>query len=333
MADNQIVQIRKKGGLHEIKTSKGFFSINEYSQDIKDREKDGTHMGEFRGTIPDTKHFLSPWWSDLKKQWSWGGTEEQLAVLIKKMKLRYLPGHPREGQIIEPGENVAERLTYIKDEVFTHPSLYGLHYMENGKGNVSLNDPVQQFLLLCYKGDQTVQDKSVDKPLSKYIAGNLKYEILSPKIENLKKKRTADKEVKAIMLLSALNGDEDKMRAVAEVMDLPHYDSNSDINGLFILLKDTAAQNTASSTKYNGKTYQERFIEVAEMKTDELDICRNVLKAKKNGIIRKRSGYFLLKDDKIDGEYNDLQLIEYFKDPKNQGRYLTLLDLIEFEKR
>lgn len=332
MAD-QIVQIRKKGGLHTIKTSKGFFSINEYSQNAKDREKDGNPVGEFKGIIPDTKHFLSPWWSDLKKQWSWGGTPEQLASLITKMKLRYPVGHPKEGQVIEPGVNVAERLTYRQDEVFNHVSLYGKHFMENAKANISLNDPIQEFLLMCYKGDQTVEDKSVDKIRSKYITGNLKYEISSPKVENLKKKKTADKEVKAIMILSALNGDEDKMRAVAEVMDLPHYDANSDINGLFILLKDTAAQNTETASKYNGKSYQDRFIEVAEMKTEDLDVCRNVIKAKKNGIIRKRAGFFMLKDDKIEGEFNDLQLISYFRDPKNQTKYLTLLDLLESDKK
>ncbi len=133
-------------------------------------------------------------------------------------------------------------------------------------------------------------------------------------------------------MLSALNGDEAKMRAICETMDIPGYSKNTDATGLFVLLKDMAAQNTNPSSKYGGRTYQDRFIEVASLKTEELDTTRNVIRAKREGIIRVRPGFFFLKDDKIDGDFNDLKLIEYFKDPKNQNKYSTLLELLEFDK-
>lgn len=331
MAESKVVQVRKRGGLDRIlvEKNKGPIEINEYSQKIKDRNSDGTYQGKYKGhTIPDTKHGISPMWSRLQKQWSWGADFAKLADLITKMRLRYPKGHDKEGQFIT-AENAQERLTYFYDDLFRHPDLYGRFNLENGKLSLNLDDPIQEFLYYCYKGSKVASDKTEDTKVNKYAAGSIKYDLISPKQETLKKKKNADKEVKAFKLLAALDGDEERMRSIAEVMSLPGYDKNTEPNGVFLLLKDMAAQNTDTSPKYGNKTYQDRFIEVASMSDQELDTCRNVITAKNVGIIRLRKDHFDLNGEKIMGQFDEMKLISYFNNIENQEKLLELISLID----
>lgn len=326
-----IVQIRKKGGIDTIAKSKNGGTIQPllYSTDVKNHEVDGTPEGVYRGkTILDTKHFISPMWSDIKKQWSFDGSEQDLVRLINRMKLRYPKHHPKAGQVIKPGEQPAERLTNRQDDVFNHPSFYGKYFMENGRISLDLGNPTQEFLYLCYKGDTSVQDKSSDKMVSKYFSAGAKYELVSPKKENQRAKADADKEVKAITLLAAMNNDEEKMRTIAIIMQLPQYSRTTDINGLFVLLKDAAAQNTAMSSKYK-KSYQDRFIELAELPDEDLNVHGQVMTAKNRGLLRKRKDYYLFNGERLEGLANDTQLIAFFKSPKNQEEYIKLIDLLD----
>lgn len=330
MAESKIVQIRKKGGLNKILKTKQGGTINPvlYKSKSKNRNEEGTIEGDYRGrTILDTKHFISPIWDDLKKQWSFKGTDQDIARLIKGMKLRYPSGHKREGDLIE-ADNVAARLVNIKDEVFCHPDLYGRYYMENGRVSLNLSDPAQEFLFRCYQGNSVTDDKSTDGPVNKFIAAGTKYEIVSPRKENQKAKKDADKEIKAITLLAAMGNNEERMRAVARIMQLPQYNESTDSAGLFVLLKDMAAQNDSQSAKYR-KTYQDRFIELSEMTDDELNVISNVIRGDRGGWLRKRQGYYLFNGEKLDGLDNQQQLIRFFQDPKNQDRYVELLDLLD----
>lgn len=329
----KIVQIRKKSGLDRITVSKqgGTLTPKLFHQEMKDPNADGVILGDYKGrTILDTKYGIAPHWNDLKKQWSWGASTEKLVQLINSMKLRYPKGHNKEGQFIKvlQGENVADRLIHRADDVFNHSDLYGRYFMENGRVSLNLSNPKEEFLFYCYKGDHLVQDKSSDEPVSKFIVAGTKFELVSPKQENKKKKADAGKEIKAITLLAKMDGDEEKLRAVAEIMDLPTYSSATDVTGTFLLLKDMAAQNTTVSAKYNNKTYQDRFIEIASMKDEDLDINLHVLKGKRNGILRRRQDHYLFNGERLDGLKNDIHLVNYFRKPDNHEEYLKLLDLL-----
>lgn len=219
-----ITQIRRKGGLDKIKVNSHGTTLSPklFNQTERKPGEDGQLEGDYRGrTFFNTKQFISPHWDDTKSQWCWGSNKEKLAELITKMKLRYPKGHPQAGSIIEVG-NLDSRLGHHSDPIFTHSSLYGRYYMENGRVSLNDSDPAQEFLYYCYKGNKfDVEDKSSDEIVSKFVRAGTKFEIISPRKENLRKKTDASKEVRAITLLASMDGDEERMRAIAEVMDLP----------------------------------------------------------------------------------------------------------------
>jgi len=334
MEKNTIVQIRKKGGLESLKFTGGTVQAKLYSQTAEEKMagRDGTLEGDYKDRMfPGAKHFLAPFWSKPKSRWNWGGTPERLVELIRDMKLRFPKGHDKEGTFISDEEKPAEaRLTYFHDDVFRHPSFYGRDFMEYGRINLGTSDPVQAFLALCYKGNIEVEDKSSGQKVNKYIAGSQKYEMISPKAESKTKKESIDKEYQATTLLRAMDGNEDRLRATAEVMDLPGYDENSDTNGTFILLDSYGVKNTDVVSKY-GKSGQDRFIEVASMTNEDLETCSKIMRGKNLGVLRKRQGHYLMADERLDHIDTDIQLISFFRNPANQKKYLTLLDLIEVE--
>lgn len=333
MEKTNIVQIRKKGGLDKIVKEKNTNStVHPMLYRSKDKTKEGTLEGDYKGkTLLDTKHFISPMWDDLKKRWAFDGSAPDLSRLIDKMKLRYPKKHPKSGQMVKASDIDSNRLTNIQDDVFNHPDLYGKYFMENGRISLNLSDPRQEFLYLCYRGSSSVEDRGSDKVISKYVQAGSKYELVSPRKEAQAKKRDADKDVTAIKLLAAMDQDEDRMRAVATIMDLPQYAPTTDAAGLFVLLKDMAAENRSFSSKYN-KTYQDRFIELASLSDDDLNVSSQVILGKNKGILRKRPGFYLFNGEKVDGIDNDLHLINYFRNPKNQEDYLKLVHLLEDER-
>lgn len=331
MNNTDIIQIRKKSGLEKVVVSKNgaVLSPKEYSQDTMNPRYDGEYEGDYKGkTFYNTKQFISPTWDEMESKWCWAGSPEELSAIIEQMKLRYPKGHEKEGTIIPPG-NPHERLTNIKDPVFNHPDLFS-YYMEMGRVSLRLSDPKQKFLAYCLKGNPAMEDLSEPDttPVSKYIKSGINYEIVSPSKENEKKKNTAKKEIEAVTVLGGMEGDEDKIRAICEIMELPGYGHNTDINAAFVLLKDQAAQNTTYQSKY-GTTYQNRFLELANMPTGELEVMHKIVRAKSMGLVRIMNGYAMFDGEKIEGIHNLKTLIKFFKDPGNQDFYIKLVDILE----
>lgn len=334
MAEQKIVQIRKKGGLDRIAIKKNGQKIQPmlFKSKTKSQKEEGELQGQYKGkTILDTRHFLAPMWDDMTNQWSWGGTHQDLSRLIKAMKLRYPKGNKMEGQIISNQENDADRLTNRNDEVFTHPDFYGKYFMESGRVGLDIGggNPKQEFMFLCYKGNSQTEDKSSDKLINSFIAAGTRYEIVSPNKETKMKKDSSDKEFQARMLLKAMDGDDPKMRAIATIMSIPGYSPRTEPDGLYLLLEELAAKNTEASKKFGGRTYQDRFIELASLPDGDLKVVKEVIDAKSFGILRARTGHYLFNGEVLDHIDNDIQLISFFKDGKNQDRYLELLDLLK----
>lgn len=329
MSDRRIVVLRKKRGLDSILVNKNGARLEPkvFRQEDKDVNGAGEYVSDYRGkTFMDTKHFISPIWDTAKSQYSWAGNEQDLTRLIDAMKLRYPKWDERSGSIIraeDMKENMS-RLTYKMDPVFNNPELYGKYYMENGRISLDLNDPRQEFLYLCYKKNSLVDDRGDEGVKSKYARAGSVYELVSPKKEVQRKKATAKKEVQAIILLNALEGDEDKMKMIAETMQLPGYSALTDANGLYVLLKEVAAQNDNYSPRYR-KTYQDRFIELAEMDDSDLNVTHQVMSAVNNGIIRKRKDYYIFDGEKISVDHLNM-LIKHFLNPANQEEYLKLVE-------
>lgn len=321
------VQLRRRGGLHTIKSKAGVILPKIYHQTILDPNGDGAYVGDYRGqSILKTRQHICPTWEELTSQWSWSSTPQRLCELINKMRLRFPENHDRKGQLItcKDANEASEMLTYRRDPVFTHPDLYGF-FLEDARLTLNMKDPIQEFLFYCLKGSSIVHDKSDSREMSGFEAAGMQYDLVSPKDEVRRKMEDVQKETKAFVLFNAMANDEDKMRGIAEVMQLPGYSPKMDINALYVLMRDMAVTNLEISPKYD-KSYMDRFIELAETDSEQLSVQYDVIKAKRKMILVPRSGYYMFKGKKIENISNDVQLIGYFLDENNQDEYMELLE-------
>jgi len=329
---SQVIQIRKKGGLDSIQIDKAGHRIKPdlYYQKYKDPNSDGIPMGEYReGMILDAKQFMAPHWNPRKKRWDWGGDGKRLAFLIDKIKLKYENGHPAEGQFIKPGKDMEDHLTDFYDPVFRHSSFYGIQYMQDSRGKFDFADPRQEFMYWIYKGHEGTQDRSETKVTSKYSPG-IRYELISPAQESKEKVKSTLREVEAKKFVGVLYGDDSKIRAICEAMDLPTYRESVDTESAWLMLSD-ASENTERVSRYNGKTHQDMFLECCKMPNEDLDLLRKVIVANKRGHMRKWTDYYTFDGDKIHVK-NNVQLVAYFKDPKNQETLIKLMHLLDENK-
>lgn len=331
-----IVQLRKKGGLRRILYSANGSPINpkEYRQEIMDRNKEGKLVGDFKGdSLPGTRHGIAPMWNAGKNKnaWAWGADEAKLVELIDKIKLRQPKGHKEEGNFITAG-NPADRLTYFYDDVFRHPVFYGQIFMENNKVVFDLSNPIHEFLYNCYKGYSKTEDSSDPIKISKAKAAGMQYELISPNHEIKLEKKEAQAQVDAIVRLSELSGDEDRMRAIVEIMGLPGYNDNTTADGVFLLLKQQAVEQNEPVSRFGGKTARARFMELSDMENENLDSCRNVIVAKNLGVLRIYKDHFKMNGRDIQGVFDESKLISYFLKPENNKDYGELLNTLETYK-
>ncbi len=325
------VIIKKKGlGLNSITSEGGNITPRLFDQDTKDRGSNGVPRGEYKGhTLPGSRQYLSPKWNDLKRQWCWGGTPEDLAEMIKKLRLKYPKNHPFSGQFISNDKTAAvDRLRDYNDDFFNHVGLYGKVFMEDGK--VALDDEsttMHKFLYLCYLGDHNVDKR--DKDANSFLSAGADLEMLSPQAIVVEKAGAVDRDLDAMSLLNAMKTNEDRMRAIAEIMKLAGYSSSTETNGVLILLKDQAALNRETNRRFGkNQTYQDRFINLANLSDADLSIERTILLGKNKGKIRAGKNY-IFQGEKLEGVHNDISLIKYFRNPDNQEKYLDLIDLLE----
>jgi hypothetical protein len=331
----EIISIEKKGGLEKLKSYGEKGRVQPLSpklfeqKGMRDPDSKGDLIGDYKGkTIPDSRHFLAPYF--VGSEWAWGSTPEKFNEIVKRLDLKYWKGHKFEGSPI-PFKDFKDRVRNRVDDVFQHPMFYGKYFMENGHKNLNTADPVEEFLAYCYLGyKKGASNKSDNSPKNKYIEAGTRYEITNNKTETKLKTATLDKQTEAMYWLRLLKGEEDRLRLICEIMNLSSYDKKTtDVNGAYALLGD-AAQDIKVSNKYNGKTPQERFTELAQEKTEQLELMRNVMIARSKGFIQLRKQSMIIDGETIPGLFNDSKMIDFILDPKNQEIYSKLLKFIEY---
>lgn len=320
----QIVQIRKKKGLQSIKSvGGGNLQPMVYHQENKNTETDGSPTGNYKSVgLPSTKQGICPHWNELSKQWAWGGTIEDLERLITRLKLKYRKGHPKEGQIIS-SEHAADRLYDFGDEVFTHPDFYGKKYMESGKISLNSEDPLDKFLYFCYAGSSFVDDKS--KSQSKYLKAGMKYELVIPKEQELERSDEVTNKIEAIKLVSDVCKDEDRMRHICAIMQLPGYDmKTTTYKAMEVMLYD-AANSEEIVARYDNRKKRVRFVELGTMPSEDIYRLYNIFLAKKNNFLSYRKTGYQAQGVELTGVMNDRDLIDYYSNPVNEEAYQQLL--------
>lgn len=327
----EIITLEKKGGLSKLRSvgkSGSPISPKLFTQKVKDPNDKGEFAGDYRGnTLPDSRHFLAPYWDH--NQWAWGSTPEKFNELFLKLELSYWKGHLKEGQPI-PHRDFSMRVKSRNDDVFMHPIFYGKFYMENGHINLNVDDPVKEFLAYCYKGFKSkVDDKTSGNSANKYITAGTTYQLKTSKFETTSKVKTTDKEVEAITWVGKLKQDEDRLRAICEIMGLSGYSRDTSAEGAYLLLADSA-KSINKLQKYDQKSPQDRFLELVSEKSENLDLIRNILIAKDKGFIRliKNKG-MMVDGELISGAFNEKKMIDFMLDPKNQHLYSKLIQFVE----
>lgn len=321
------VILKKLGGLGTIKSLKG--QPTEYYTNSKDRDKDGEYAGVYREkTLPNARHWLAPYWNDLKNQHCWGGTREQLDLIVDEVKFTFEKGHPRVGEVIKPSD---VDLFSIRDPFFSHSKWSLNKAMQGGRIMLNRDNPIEEFFHLSYKGNHMVVDRT-EGETSLNAVGGAKYELVNPKTAKARRAKDAKKEVDALKLLAA--NSYQRQQLIAEIMDLKTYDvTDPDPDSLFVALKDEAAENTEISSRFGNKTWQDVFIDLADKKmhsNDDLEIMALVIRGKRLGILRQRGNYYQFNtgnnnlSDRIEGQLNDSQLINFFRKVDHQEHFLAL---------
>jgi hypothetical protein len=325
MSKKGTVILKRKGGLGNIKSLKG--NPREYFTNDKNPETEGVYAGEYKEpTLPSARQWLSPLWSDLEDQWCWGGTQEQLASIVDAMKLKYPKGHPQEGQIIKDAN-----LKDFQDAFFKHKHWYLKKAMQGGRIMLNRDIPEDEFFHLIFKGAYNVDDKTEASNILTEVTG-AKFELINPKVAKAKQAKDAKKEISAVKFLAESSFE--RMTLIAEIMDAKTYNfSDPDPDSLFMAIKDEFATNTELCPKFNNKSWQEWFIELADKKqtpNSDLEIMASIMRAKRFGILRNRGSYWQFNSgnnrlpDRIEGQLNDLQLINFFRQVDNQEYFIEL---------
>lgn len=335
MSKQTLIQIRKKNGLSSIKTSSGTITPRLFSQDVKKETEDGQLQGNYtQPTFPNTRQAITPTRNNTTGEWYWGGTLADLTEVIDKAKLReHLGkdrGHDKWGEHIVPGD-VERRISDPNDSFFNHPLLWKTVFLEGGKANLDIeNNMVHRAIYFCSLANPKFANRLSDAN-NKYIAAGWQYEILESDIETKKKADEVDKEIRAIELLAGMKNDEERIRSISLVMNLPGYNDAMSMAAAFILLKDSAAQNLKQASRFGqGKTYQDRFIELAETSIEELRLIQKVFSGLKRGRIRKdgRGGY-QMNGESLEGVRDERGLVNFFANPDNQDFYIDLIRYLD----
>lgn len=326
------VILRKKGlGLRALNIRGG---ITEYQQERIDRESDGERIGEFKEpTLPGSRHYLAPIWNDLKDQWAWAGTQEELSQIATKLKLRYDRGAEKGNLISVNDIDVSNR----NDPFFRSSFWVAKRFLNGGKLMLNLDQEVDKFFHLNYKGSHKTND--LTDPLNPAFVAGAIYEIVNLKAKEQKKSKNIRSEANALRALSDLAFKNQQL--IAEIMDLEC--DIKDPDSLYVAIVEQACKNTEVIARYGGKTAQERFLELAKNKVADLEVFANIIRAKKARVLVIKNGYTqfntggrtdkdgLLIKDRLEGASSDISLINYFRKVDNQEDYIQLLKELELK--
>lgn len=325
-----MIVTRKKRGIQTIRRDESGRTIDPkiFHQEHKNPEQDGLFVKDYKSKmLPGSRQYFSPVY-DGRKGWSWKAPEGELTRLIKLMKLTYPDWHHKAGNIIEP-EDEPTHIHRFDDPVFRNPEFYGKYFMEDGVRAWDPKDPHHQFMIYCLKGNVKVEDSTSDKVRSKAALAGTDLELVSPSNENKATVSQIKGRMAATKLLEAMEGDEERQRAICTIMRLRSYSPNTDAPTVFTIVAQ-AAFNEEPQSRLDGKSEQARFIELANLPTDELLINAKIMEGKARGYIRRQKDYYDFQGTRIDAK-TDAQMIAYFRDPKNQDEYIRLEELLKLD--
>jgi hypothetical protein len=215
---------------------------------------------------------------------------------------------------IESGKDKGEKITStdvndFNDKFFNHSRLRII--LQEGQGAFSVKDPIAKVVTKGLSASKTFSSKVGNVPVS------VQYFISDTDFETKKDKDIIKGTQKAVALFSALSLD--KKKVLVQLLSGVKADSDVTEDTLDKRLWEFVSDST---TKIQGKTKQQMFIELAESDPDSLYNRGIVSTAINKGIIKIAGGVYKYEDEKI-GNTKE-KLFAYFLDPSNASKLSRL---------
>jgi len=323
-----VILKRKSKGLSSIKgvSAAREYGTNSTEKDYYSVSGNGEYVGEYKQpNLPNGKRALALFWNDLKKQWCWGSTIQELHDIVNNLKKRFPKNHyERPGQIITSQDVDLENFS---DPFFNHADFEGSKYMVEGRILLNLDVDLDRLYYYSYKGNHKCHDLSGDQN-STFIMG-AEYELINPKKQDQKKSRDYKAEADASKELAKMEFEVQKM--VAEIMNIPGYDKKDpDPDALFIALTDYAVKNLKKESIFNDQTGRDYFLELAKYPRESIVMLYGVTLARKAGIIRNKGTHWQFNsgqselNDRLPIDNTIKSLMAFFAKEENLQYYTSM---------
>ena len=327
--EEKLVIVKSAGGLSNLVSGNGeSISPKQYTQDTKDRERDGRFIGDYKNLpFPKSQKYFAPLWDANKNEYPWSADAATFKKLVKDLMLKYPENHPKAGSFIEADDLGRHQKDY-EDPIFTHNDLMSKYHTTGGVGTLNTKLAKEAFIYYCSVGRKDVIDDAKEN-LNPLIAKSASVVFSSPEKVNVRKRKGTDLLLEAMGAINDAKNDVNKLRSYAILSNIPgigiHSDTNELVNTLTAHISDFGDRNQ-SGTGY--ATLNEAMVAYSKMGETELRL-RYILKlARDRGVIKIGSDGFFLKDKLISG-YTNLQDIYMYlnsEDTKAVEVLTTLLD-------
>ena len=254
-----------------------------------------------------------PDWSASKRRWMLKGFEDnsdKLNETVKKCRLKYKLGHPKQNQFIEECD-----IYDFADPFLTHKQFRVL--AQEGDTLLYKNHPMDSLVLAGLLVNPKFQYVGNGNTETTMFSNRVKYIIIDKNVDKVNKKASRDKDLKVSEVWKALN---DKKR-LAIAMSLSLITSeNTDREIIDDVLYSFATSKEVPKGSQMSK--QDIFINLAEMNTADLNLQYTIGKAKASGFLKKTRQGWMLYGNNIGREDSDV--LAYLSNPANQEAMFRL---------
>lgn len=261
---------------------------------------------------------LTPHYDMDRNRWAFHGTFEDLKRIATNLSLM----DEKTKQILKVDES---SLTNQFDPFWGHQTLWRSLFIEENARYLEPNSPLNELYIRILRGREDVpQPDRTDQSTFDTDRSNL--ELLSPNMDKKKKVADAALNKKAMKLFIELTTNEEKMKRVIEVLNPIDLDSAKDHEARETIIQNDFVNNNEFVAKY-GTTAMKQFIEICELKPEDLEVYYLGIQAIRLGIIRVSTvdGYSF-KGEKINSGNitSDSLLFKFLKDPNNVPFFLQV---------
>lgn len=303
----EIVIVKPRPGSKKFQTMEGVKNVHSVSRDggaTYGEESVGIYTKE---RFPKSRQMFRPDWSSSKRRWVMKGFEDnspELNELVKRCRLKYKPGHPKQNQFIEECD-----IYDFADPFLTHKQFRVL--AQEGDTLLYKNHPLDKLVLaglLVNPKFQYVGNGNADNAM---YSNRVKYIIIDKNVDKVNKKVSREKDMEILDTWKALN-DKKKLAIAMSLSLITSEDTDREIIDDVLYSFATSKE----TPKGSQMSKQDMFLSVAKLSTADLNLQYTIGKAKASGFLKKTRQGWMLYGNNIGREDSDV--IAYLSNSSNQ---------------